>query len=262
MFKLFLVIAVQLLLLTMPACLNAQSSAKARELVEKAIQAHGGRAALEKLLTASWKGRGLLYRDGNEEKPLPFYGDWHAEKFDKYRYSYAFKGAGGNLPVTSGFLDGKGWRTMRVNRGADDLPERLAQAMKEEAHAWYVSRLVPLLQSDYQLTTLPVTQRDNRQILGLKVDRKQFKSMYLFFDKQKGYLTYIDRKVADMENQQEALVETSYLNFRKMGEATLAQSITMRQGKKMLLEIEMEKVEPKTFFPPKFFEKPPEPKDD
>lgn len=259
MFKFSLAMAAVLCCLPL---MHAQSSAKARQLVEKAIQAHGGLAALTKLESASWNGRGLLYRDGNEEKPLPFFGDWHAEKFDKYRYTYAFKGAGGNLPVTNGLLDGKAWRTMRVNRGADDLPERLAQAMKEEAHAWYVSRLTPLLQGDYQLTMLPATQRDNRQILGLKVDRKPFKSIYLFFDKQLGYLTYLDRKVADMENQQEALVETSYQNFRKMGQATLPQSITMRQGKKLLMEIEMEKVEPKSGFPPQFFEKPPEPKDD
>jgi hypothetical protein len=241
---------------------QAQSTNKARQLVEKAIQAHGGLAALTKLETASWNGRGLLYREGKEDKPLPFYGDWHAEKFEKYRYTYAFKGAGGNLPVTHGLLQGKGWQTMRLNRGAEDLPERLSQAMKEEAHAWYVSRLAPLLQSDYQLTLLPATQRDNRQILGIKVDRKPFKTIYLFFDKQKGYLTYLDRKVADMDNQQEALMETSYLNFRKMGEAILPQSITLRQGKKLLMEIELEKVEPKSGFPARFFEKPPEPRDD
>lgn len=242
--------------------LQAQLNSKAKELLTKAIQAHGGMEALQKLSSANWKGRGLLYREGKEDKPLPFFGDWSAELPDKYRYTYAFKGiGGGRLPVTTGFSGDKAWRTMRPDRGADDLTEQQMKVEKEEAHAWQVSRLVPLMNTDYQLMSLPATQRDGRNIVGLKVDRKSYRSIYLFFDRQTHLLIYLDRKVFDPEKKQEVMLETSYLNFKPLGEAMLPQTIAMRQGKKLVLELDIDTVTPTATFPAQFFEKPPDPKE-
>lgn len=229
---------------------------KAKELLEKAIRAHGGFEQLDALTTASWRGRGLLYRDGREDKPAPFFGEWHGVLPGQYRYTYSFKGAGGNLPVTTGLHEGKGWRSLITGRGADDLVEKLANEVAEEAHAHYVSRLTPLLSGQYQLTVLPVAKRDERFILGLKADRLGFRSILLFFDRQLGYLTFMDRKVYDAEKNEDVLQETSFLNFKAFGKATLPQSITVRKGKKLLMEVEMDKYEPKTEFAKKFFEKP------
>ncbi len=256
------VILIGLMLTT--TSLHAQATGKTKELINKAIQAHGGVEALDKLSTATWKGRGLLYRDrdGREDKPLPFYGDWSAALPGNYRYTYAFKGVGGRLPLTTGLLGEKAWRTLRPDRGADDLPEEQMKTVKDEAHAWYVSRLVPLLGGDYQLMTLPATQRDNHFILGLKVDRKGYRTIYLFFDRQSNLLTYMDRKVFDPEKKQEALQETSYANFKQMGGATLPQSIVTRQGKKLVLELDIDTVTPMDSLPNKLFEKPPDPKDE
>ena len=241
---------------------NAEPPAKAKELLNKAIQAHGGSDVMDKLCTATWKGRGLLYKDGKEDKPLPFFGDWSAVLYTKYLYSYGFKAGGGSFPVTNGLNGEKGWRLMRPNSAAEDLPEKNLKAMQEEAHAWYVSRLVPLLSGDYQLTVMPVAQRDNRFILGLKADRQGYRTIYLFFDRQKSYLTYMDRKVLDPETGKEVMQETSYLNFKQMGDATLPQSITIRQGKKLAMELEIDSVTPQAEILDKKFEKPPAPKDD
>jgi len=244
--------------------LQAQPTGKTKELINKAIQAHGGAEALDKLSTATWKGRGLLYRDrdGREDKPLPFFGDWSAVLPDKYHYTYAFKGIGGRLPLSTGLIGDKAWRTLRPDRGADDLPEEQMKTVKEEAHAWYVSHLTPLLSGDYQLMALPATQRDNHFILGLKVDRKGYKSIYLFFDRQTNLLNYLDSKVYDPEKKQEILQETKYANFKQMGGATLPQSIAIRQGKKLIMELDIDTVTPMGTIPNKVFEKPPEPKDD
>lgn len=241
---------------------HAQRNNKTKELLDKAIQAHGGEEALEKLCTATWRGRGLLYRDGKEDKPFPFFGEWNAQLPGKYRYTYSLKGLGGNLPMTTCVQDGKAWRTVITGRGVDDLPEQAAKLEEEEAHAIYVSRLVPLLKGGYQLTVMPVAQRDSRFIIGLKVDKPGYRSLTLFFDRTKGLLTYLDRKVLDPEKNQEVIQETSFLNFKNMGGAVMAQSITIRRGKKLFMEVELDKIEPKTEFPSKFFEKPPEPKED
>jgi len=117
------------------------------------------------------------------------------------------------------------------------------------------------LGGQYQLTTLPVAKRDERFILGLKADRPGYRSVYLFFDRQLGFLTFMDRKVFDAEKNEEMLLETSFLNFKSFGKATLPQSITIRKGKKLVMELELDKYEPKTEFAKKFFEKPPEPEE-
>jgi len=242
--------------------LLAQPTGKTKELLTKAIQAHGGAEALEKLRISTWKGRGLMYRDGKEDKPLPFFGEWSGDLPDNYRRTYAFKGiGGGRLPVTTGLMGDKGWLTMRPDRGADDLTEQQVKIEKDEAHAWHVSRLVPLLKGDYQLMSLPMTQRDGRSIVGIKVDRKGYRSIYLFFDRQTNLLIYMDRKVYDPEKKQEVLQETSYLNFKELGGATLPQTIAMRQNKKLVLELDIDTVTPVASFPSKLFEKPPEPKE-
>lgn len=251
------------ILLCHTSYLSAQPTGKAKELLSKAIQAHGGFEALEKLHIATWKGRGLLYREGKEDKPLPFFGEWSAELPVNYRYTYAFKGiGGGKLPVTTGLMGDKAWRTMRPDRGADDLTEQQMKVEKDEVHAWHVSHLAPLLTNDYQLMALPTTQRDGRNIVGLKVDRKGYRSIYLFFDKQTNLLIYMDRKVFDPEKKQEVMQETSYLNFKQMGGATLPQSIAMRQGKKLVMELDIDTVTPVASLSGKLFEKPPDPKDE
>lgn len=240
---------------------HAEPPAKARELLNKAIAAHGGTQAMEKLLIASWKGRGLLYKEGKEDRPFPFYGDWSASLPSKYRYTHAFKAGGGQVPITTAIDGDKGWRSLRSNRGAEDLTAAGLKEEREEAHALYVSRLTPLFSADYQLTTLPVTKRDGRSIIGLKVDRPTYATIYLFFDQQKSLLTFLDRKVKEADGK-EVLLESSFLNFRQMGGATLPQSITIHKGKKLVMELEIESVTPQTELSNKLFEKPPDPKDD
>lgn len=251
-----------LLALYLPASAAAEPPAKVKELLNKAISAHGGHDVMGKLCTASWKGRGLLYRDGNEDKPLPFFGDWTAVLPDKYKYTYGFRAGGGSFPITTAIMGDKGWRSLRSNRGAEDMPDKQFKEEREEAHALYVTRLTPLLGNDYQLTALPVIQRDNRFILGLKVDRKGYRPITLFFDRQRGYLTYMDRKVIDTESGKEVTQETSYLNFKQLGKATLPQSITIKKGKKLSMELEIDSVTPRAEINDKEFIKPPDPKDD
>lgn len=260
-FRILYCLGVVLILLACSWDVSAEPPAKAKELLNKAITAHGGAEALQKLYTATWKGRGLLYKDGKEDKPLPFFGEWSAALPERYRYTYGFRAGGGSFPITTGILGEKGWRSMRPNSAADDLPAKHLKAEQEEAHAVYVTRLVPLFSNDYQLTVMPVAQRDNRFILGLKVDRKGYHTIYLFFDRQKSLLTWMDRKVAEPETDKEVLQETGYLNFKQMGGATLPQSITIRKGKKLAMELEIESVTPRTEIAEKEFQKPPDPKE-
>jgi hypothetical protein len=235
---------------------------KARELVEKAINAHGGQAAMEKLLVATWRGRGLMYREDREpDRPVPFFAEWHAKLPDSYKYTYSLKGIGGNLPISTAYSEGKAWRTLITGRGSDDLPEKFAKEEAEEAHALYLTRLTPLLSGDYQLTVMPVAQRDNRFVIGLRVEAKGKRSCLLFFDRTTGYLTFVDRKVFDTQKKEDVTQETSYLNFKPMGGATMAQSITIKRGKKLYMELELDRIDPKTDIPKSVFEKPPEPKE-
>ncbi|MFO0815942.1 MAG: hypothetical protein U0796_22215 [Gemmatales bacterium] len=237
-------------------------SKKARDLIEKAINAHGGKAAMEKLLISTWKGRGLMYREDREpDRPVPFFAEWHARLPSSYKYTFSLKGIGGNLPISTAWSEGKGWRTLITGRGADDLPEKLANEEAEEAHVLYLTRLTPLLSGDYQLTVMPVAQRDNRFIIGLKVDAKGHRSCLLFFDRSTGLLTFVDRKVFDPLKKEDVSQETSYLNFKPMGGAIMAQSITIKRGKKLYMELELDRIDPKDDIPKSVFEKPPEPKD-
>lgn len=229
---------------------------KAKELLAKAIRAHGGEPALTKLLTAEWSGRGLAYRKGDEEHGIPFYADWLAALPNRYRYVYKFRGLGANLPVITALDGDKAWRHYGDTRGGEDLLEKRLKEEQEDAHALYLARLVPLLGGDYKLTPTPIGSREGRYVLGLKVEREGFRPNYLYFDKRTGYLSHQERTVFDVEQGKELLQTTSYQNFKPLGGATLPQSITIKRGGKLFMELEISKVDPKQELDDKLFVKP------
>jgi hypothetical protein len=228
----------------------------ARTLVTKAIQAHGGDQPLRRLLTAEWAGRGLAYKKGNEEQGIAFYGEWQAALPNRLRYVYKFRGLGANLPVTTAFDSDKAWRAFSDSRGGEDLLEKRLEEEKEEAHALYLTRLVPLLGGDYKLTPTPLGSREGRYVLGVKVERPGFRDNTLYFDRKLGYLSHQERRIFDTEEGKEVLQVTTYHNFKPMGGATLPQSHTIKRAGKLHLELEINKVDPKQELDDRLFVKP------
>jgi len=230
--------------------------AKAKELLEKALRAHGGETAMVKLLTAEWSGRGLAYRNGDEEHAIPFYADWQAALPSRCRYVFKFRGLGANLPVITALDGDKAWRSYGDTRGGEDLVEKRLKEEQEDAYALYVARLVPLLSGDFKLTPLPIGGREGRYVLGLKVEQAGHRPNYLYFDKRTGYLSHQERTVYDVEQHKELLQTTTYQNFKPLGGAILPQSHTIKRGGKLFMELEISKVEPKQALDEKLFIKP------
>jgi hypothetical protein len=236
-----------------------EPSPQVRALLEKALKAHGGWDAMQKLCTATWHGRGLAYRK-NSANASAFYGEWNAELPAKYRYKYDFKGLQGNLSIITTVNGDKAWRSFGDSRGSEDLTDKRLKEEQEELHSLYLSRLVPLLSGEYQISKMPIGKRDGRYILGLKVEKPGFRTNRLYFDRQLGLLTYMERSVLDFEVNKEVIQETRFEAFQPMGGARLPQTITVKRDGKLFLELEMSKVELKSGFDDKLFTKPPEPK--
>ncbi len=231
-----------------------------RAILDKALQAQGGQPALQKLAIATWQGRGILYRKEEQEKGTPFFGEWCAELPVKFRALYKFRGINGFLPVTTVLNGDKGWRSFTDGRGSQDFDEKRFKEEREEAHAVFISRLAPLLDGGYQLTAQPIGKRDGRYIVGLKVEKPGYRTNRLYFDRQLGLLTYMDRMVFDTELSKDVLQETSFQHFQPMGGATLPQSITIKRDGKLFMEMEITKVEAKPSLDDQLFTRPPDPK--
>jgi hypothetical protein len=214
---------------------------------------------MQKLMTASWKGRGIAYRKENANGTA-FYGEWTSELPDKLRYKYDFKGVQGNLPVITAINGQKAWRSFGDGRGSEDLEDKRLKDEQEEVFSLYISRLVPLLQGECQLTSMPLGKRDNRYVLGLKVDKQDRRTNRLYFDRKLGLLSYMERSVFDVEQKKDVIQETRFEHFQAMGGALLPQSITIKRDGKLFLELEINKVEPLAAVDDKLFLKPPEPK--
>jgi hypothetical protein len=228
----------------------------AKTILAKAIQAHGGEQALTKLMTATWSGRGLSYKKDDDQHAIAFYGEWMAALPNRYRYVYKFRGLGANLPVTTGLDGDKAWRSFSDARGGEDLVDQRLKEEQEEAHAVYLTRLVPLLQGDYKITTTPIGMREGRYVLGLKVERQGYKPNTLYFDRKVGYLTHHERAVFDVELGKDVVQVTMYQTFKPLGGAIQPQSHTIKRGGKLFMELEIDKIEPKTELEDKLFVKP------
>ncbi len=131
-------------------------------------------------------------------------------------------------------LDGEtGWQADNGGPASKMLAGRTRE-VREEAYLWYVTTLVPLLNPEFTLSTLPESKVGAEAVVGVKVERKGHADTRLYFSKRNGLLLSAERRVSEAG----LAVDKEYLyeGHRSFGGAMLPTKETVKLNKRKWTE--------------------------
>ncbi len=176
-------------LLLLAASPVAASDKEALAVVERAIKAHGGEAALVKALMCKRTDTGtqaLLGRD------MPFVSQVTRSLPDKVRLQIELD----KRVKTTIVLNGdRGWQT-EGGPAVELLTQRLKE-LREESYLWWLTTLVPLTKPGFTLSIVSDIKVDGEAAAGIKVVRKGHADTRMYFLKRNGLLAKIERTTTE-----------------------------------------------------------------
>jgi hypothetical protein len=226
----------------------AARAATAKEVVEKAIEAHGGADALKKVKAVSAKSTGKLSIMGLD---IPIEGEALYAFPDKARNVLRMEVANQKVTVTQ-IINGD-----KIKMSVADMAPPLSDAQKgelrESVALQLVMNLTPLLEKDFEISSIenPPKVKD-REVDGVLVKSKKLKDVKLFFDKESHRLVKLTRKGLD-PTEAEVDQEIYMTEFKKYDGVLRPSKVEIMMDGKKFLESEitdvkiLDKVDPKEF---------------
>jgi hypothetical protein len=186
----------------------ADDAAEARAILDQAIKAHGGDAALGKLVAMYYKVKGTEY-DGDMKTPISF--EWFFQGDDKETaISYDENDKVTDVEVVNGK---EGW-TKDASRMTEPLSKERIESRQEDVYLNWVTMFVPLKGKGYRLSPLGETEVGGRKAVGIIVSHDKHAPLKLFFDKETHLAVKHQRKRKSEEDGKEYIEECVYSDFR------------------------------------------------
>lgn len=239
------------LLLLAAVPVRAGDQADAKVILDKAIKAAGG----EKKLAARYKagtskGKGKINLMGTEIE-FTFEAAVQPPKQSRRRSEGDFNGM--KFERTEVLNGDKGWVAFMGN--TEEMSEDQLAAAKEDLYAGWVVTLVPLKDAGFKLAPLAETKVADHPAVGVKVSHQGHKDVNLYFDKEKGLLVKVERRIKDMQGQ-DVDQETFYTDYKEdNGVQRATKQKTKRDGNDYL-DIEITEFKPVDKFDENTFAKP------
>jgi hypothetical protein len=214
---------------------QAQTQDEARAIITKSIRAMGVDKDSDDVKGMRMKSKGTLEIMG---MTLSISQTVTVRYPDQFREAVDLEVNNMTIPVVTVFDGKKGWveTNGKVVMKFDD---KANAEMKEVASLIKISRLKPLLDKEYQLAVLGEVKVEDKPALGVRVSTKGAKDISLFFDKQTGLLTKVERQALDIATGQEVQEERIVRSYKdKDGRKVPHQVAVHRDGKKFL-EVEV-----------------------
>jgi hypothetical protein len=208
----------------------------ARAIVEKAVQAHGGADVLKKFQAWTMKSKGKFYGRG---EALEYTAETKFQVPNKSRIELEWPGS----KFTQVLNGERGW--MSVNGETQEMNKDLLTEARETAHAVNLTLIVPLLSEDCKLSSLGEAKVSDRAAVGVRVSRKGFRDVSLYFDKENGLLVKLERRAKDpMMGGAEYTSEVAYGDYKKVDGVQVAFKRTVKRDGKRIDEVEIISAEP------------------
>jgi len=186
----------------------ADDQSAARAILDEAIKAHGGEAALGKIVGLQCKVKGDLY-EGDKKVPASF--DWCFEGTDKMRtVSFDEKNKIDEIEVVNG-KDGwvKDDQQPTVNLSAEQVVSE-----HEIIYVSWATNFVPLKEREFRLSVLDETTVAGRKVVGILIAHDRHEPLKLYFDKESYLLAKYRRKFKNIESGKDVDEECLYSNYR------------------------------------------------
>jgi hypothetical protein len=221
------------------------------EVIQRAIAAHGGKDALAKRATVSYRTETVMYVDGEERKVVTD-GIYQAPAQMKSQARFQ-----SGITLIQWDSDGRAWQKL----GEKPVEELRGHALKYEQHILYITYLQLLnpLVSDgngFHLAAVGQSELDGRTINGIRVTKESQEPVTLFFDAKTNLLVKLQRKTYDRQEGKEQILEEIFSDFKDIdGAKQPTRSSIFIDGKKASVKVRVEskpiEKQPDSIFTPK-----------
>jgi hypothetical protein len=245
-----LVAALPLIILSLGAsALGAEGDAAA--IVEKGIQALGGKEKLGQAKVITWKAKGTIKFGDNESE---FTSQTTVQGLDRSRGEFEGDFNGNKFKGITVIAGDKGWRKF-----GDMSSEIDGDGLANEKRNLYLQAipvtLLPLTAKDFKLEAAGEEKVGDRPAAAIKVTAADGKDFQLYFDKESGLPVKAVARVRGFMGE-EFTQETSFSDYKDFGGIKKATKIETKRDGQTFVKIEitefkvLDKVDDKTFAQP------------
>jgi hypothetical protein len=229
-------VAVGLLTLLVPV--RADEGANLRDVVTRAIKAHGGLDNLTKYKGSITKEKGKIHGPG---QPLDFTSETSIQLPDRLHVDVRFKVSGQEFTYIQVVDGNKGWFKLMGN--TDVLNKDMLAEVKEQLNSVNISHLACLNDKEHKLSSLGEVKVGNRPAIGVRVERKGYRDVNLFFDKDKSLLLKMETRGKDfMQGGQEFTSTSLYEDYKKVEGMMIPHKVTIERDGKPYVDAEVTEV--------------------
>jgi hypothetical protein len=222
-----------------PASAGEQPDCK--KLIEKAIKAQGGEAALTKYKAVTMKASGKFHGLGDA---LPITGEWSIQPPNQSRVSLEIKVNDQTFAVVRVVNGDKGW--IKQLGKTEAMSKEVLAEEKERLYALSLLALVPLKDKAYTLAPVGEVKVGDRAAWGVRVSRKGHRDVNFFFDQKDGLLLKTETTIKDIENNSdtELTQEAIYGNYKDFDGLKRSTTVSIKRDGKLFVEVTFEEINP------------------
>ncbi len=209
---------------------RGNEEAKLREIIARAVKAHGGADNLEKCKASITKVKGKML-------DLDYTAVNSVQLPDRLRTAAESK-LGKIVQIING---DKGW--VKLGELSKECIKEELPEMREQLNVLRISHLTALAEKEYRLSPLGEENIDGHQAIGIRVERKGYRDVNLFFDKENGLLLKMQTPIRDLlRGGEEVAAETIYGDYRNIDGVMTAHKFTIKYDGKTYNEGEITEV--------------------
>jgi hypothetical protein len=184
-----------------------------RDVIQRAIKAHGGEEKLGRITCDKVKVQGVLHV-GNDD--VPFSAETFVQMPTQFKNTVTLTINDAKVVLVQ-ILNGE-----KTSVTKDGQPQKVTDAMdhdmRETMHLERAVRLAPLLtDKGFELTALEETKVNNQPVTGVKASMKGHKDIRLYFDKETNLLVKTEHMHDDGKEGKEVKQEEYYGAFKDLG---------------------------------------------
>jgi len=223
-----------------------------KAILDKAIKALGGEEKLSKATAISWKTKGTITINGDDNE---FSGQTTFQGLDHYRSEFQGKFGENDVKGVVVLNGDKGWRQF----GDNDM-DMDADAIANEKRRIYIQTipvtLVQLNGKGFKVESAAEEKVGDKPAAGIKVTGPDGKDFKLYFDKESGLPVRLVAQVIGFGGE-EYTEDTTYGNYKDFDGIKKATKISSKRDGEKFADIEitefkvLDKVDPATFSQPK-----------
>ena len=213
----------------------AQAPDEARALVERAVKAHGGAEALERIRADKVKFKGALVIQGHN---APFVAETTVQLPSKYKNVIEMNHNGDKHTIVHVVNGNK----VYIALDGRDLKADAAQLaeIRSGLELERVKRLLPLLQDkSYQLALLEELEVNNRPAVGVRITGRGRREMRLYFDKELGLLVRAENRLDGGKGKPEIRQHFFFGDFKDIGGYKRPTKVRAYRDGKQIMEAEL-----------------------